>query len=105
MSKTGYISETMGGGRLVSHGQITDLSNGFSLPKGEPFTIYIRPKYSSSTLDTVINVRLYQEDRFSPAPIVFNDWSPLVITAIAPDSELLKTNELYWGSGQPVEGI
>ena len=103
MPKKGYISEIMGSGRIVSHGQITDLSNGFRLPNGEAFTIYVRPKSSVSTLDTVLNVKLYQEDGFSPAPVVFNDWSPLVISELAPDSEILKTNDLFWGSGQSIE--
>ncbi len=103
MPKKGYISEFMGGGRIVSHGQITDLSNGFRLPNGEAFTVYVRPKFSVSTLDTVLNVKLYQEDDFSAAPVLFNDWSPLVITELAPDTEVLKTNDLYWGSGQSIE--
>lgn len=72
--KKGYISETIGGGRIVSHGQIADLSQGFSLPDGVPFTVYIRPKFSVSTLDTVLKVKLYQEDGFSDAPVAFNDW-------------------------------
>lgn len=100
MAKKGYISEMIGGGRIVSHGQIGDLSRGFSLPNGEPFTVYVRPKFSVSTLDTVLGVRLYQEESFAPAPVVFNDWSPLLISELAPDNEITKTNDVYWGSGQ-----
>lgn len=107
MKKKGYISETVEGGRIVSHGQITDLSNGFKLPDGERFTIYVRPKQIVQTFDTVISVRLYQDDEFSPAPFTYNDWSPCVISEIAPDTEVLNTNDIYWGSGQAVsqEGI
>lgn len=54
MGKKGYISEFMGGGRIVSHGKIADLSKGFKLPSGNPFSVYVRPKYSVSTLDTVL---------------------------------------------------
>lgn len=104
MAKKGYISEFMSGGRIVSHGKITDLSDGFKLPGGEPFSVYIRPKYSVSTLDTVISVRCYQDDSVSEAPVVFNDWSPMAIAEIAPDTELLNTNDVYWGSGSYVEG-
>lgn len=103
MAKKGYISETMNGGRIVSHGKITDLSQGFKLPKGALFSIYIRPKFSVSTLDTVISVKCYQDGDFSEAPVAFNDWSPLAIREIAPDTEILKTNDVYWGSGQNVE--
>lgn len=53
MGKKGYISEFMGGGRIVSHGKIADLSKGFKLPSGNPFSVYVRPKYSVSTLDTL----------------------------------------------------
>lgn len=105
MTKKGYISETIGGGRLVSHGQITDLSQGFRLPDGVPFTVFVRPKYSVSTLDTVLSVKLYQENGFSPAPLTFSDWSPLLISEIAPDTSFLDTNDLFWGSGQQVEGV
>lgn len=103
MPKKGYISEVIGGGRIVSHGQVSDLSRGFKLPDGVPFTVYIRPRFSVSTPDTVLSVKLYQEDGFEPAPVAFNDWSPLVISEIAPDTELLKTNDLFWGSGQSVD--
>lgn len=107
MAKKGYISETVGGGRIVSHGQVTDLSRGFKLPDGGTFTVYVRPKYSVSTVDTVLNVRLYQEEGFSPVPVPFNDWSPCVISELAPDTEALNTNDIYWGSGQAVseEGV
>lgn len=102
MSK-GYISEAMNGGRIVAHGQITDLSAGFKLPKGELFTVYIRPKFNTSTLDTTLSVRCQQDKEFSDAPVVFNDWSPLAIAEIAPSSnDLLQTNDLYWGSGEYV---
>lgn len=100
----GYISEFVGGGRIVSHGQITDLSEGFKLPGGQLFSVYIRPKYSVSTPDTVLSVNLYQESGFSDAPVAFNDWSPLLIREIAPNPDILTTNDIYWGSGQCVEG-
>ena len=99
MGKKGYISEFMGGGRIVSHGKIADLSKGFKLPSGNPFSVYVRPKYSVSTLDTVLTVRCSQDENLTEAPVPFNDWSPLAISEIAPNSELLKTNDVYWGSG------
>lgn len=103
MPKKGYISEFVNGGRIVSHGQITDLSQGFKLPNDAPFSVYIRPKSSVSALDTVVSVKCYQDSDFSDAPVVFNDWSPLVISEIAPDRNILTSNDVYWGSGQYVE--
>ena len=94
MGKKGYISEFMGGGRIVSHGKIADLSKGFKLPSGNPFSVYVRPKYSVSTLDTVLTVRCSQDESLTEAPVPFNDWSPLAISEIAPNSELLKTNDV-----------
>lgn len=38
MAQKGYISEFMNGGRIVSHGKINDLSNGFKLPGDVPFS-------------------------------------------------------------------
>lgn len=104
MAQKGYISEFMNGGRIVSHGKISDLTNGFKLPGGEPFSVYIRPKFSTSTLDTVISVRCSQDEQLSEAPVLFNDWSPMAIVEIGADAEILKTNDIYWGSGCNVEG-
>lgn len=104
MGQKGYISEFMNGGRIVAHGKIDDLSSGFSLPNGEPFSIYIRPKNSVTALDTVLSVRCYQDNDFSEAPVAYNDWSPLAITEIASDNDILTDNDVYWGSGSYVEG-
>lgn len=104
MGQKGYISEFMNGGRIVSHGQITDLSKGFTLPNEEPFSIFIRPKFGVSTLDTVLSVRCSQDNGCSDVPIAYNDWSPLAVVEIAPNADFLKTNDVYWGSGSYVEG-
>lgn len=103
MPQKGYINESIGAGRIVSHGKISDLSNGFKLPNGKLFSVYIRPKSSVSKIDTVLSVKCYQDNGFSEAPIAYNDWSPLLISEIAPDNSILETNEIYWGSGQFVE--
>lgn len=103
MDKKGYISEFMGGGRIVSHGEITDLSSGFCLPNGALFSIYVRPRDSGETaVDTVLSVKCYQDEEFSNAPLVYNDWSPLAIKEIAPNTEILLSCNVYWGSGQNV---
>lgn len=104
MAKKGYISEQNEAGRILSHGKITDLTGGFSLKGGLPFSLYIRPKYSVSTLDTTLSVKCVQDEEYSEAPIAFNDWSPLSIVAIAAgQASILETNDLYWGSGNYIE--
>lgn len=40
MRSKGYISEFMNGGRIVSHGKIESLAQGFKLPKDALFTVY-----------------------------------------------------------------
>lgn len=97
----GYISEFMNGGRIVAHGQITDLSEGFKLAGGALFSVYARPR-NAVGVDTVLSVRCYQDEDFSDAPLVFNDWSPLAIQEIAADTEILNDVDLYWGSGECV---
>lgn len=59
MARQGYISEFMNGGRILAHGKIESLANGFSLPNDALFTIYIKPKYSSSDMDAVLSVKCY----------------------------------------------
>ena len=86
----------MNGGRILSHGKIESLANGFSLPNDALFSLYIRPKYSSSSVDAVLSVKCYQDDEFSDAPVVLNDWSPMAIKAIAPNADFLNTHDLYW---------
>jgi hypothetical protein len=106
MAQKGYISEFMNGGRIVSHGKIESLSQGFKLPNDTPFSVYIRPKDTASeALDTVLSVKCYQDERFSDAPIAYNDWSPMAIVEIAPDMEILGECDIYWGSGSWVEQV
>lgn len=105
MAQKGYVSEFMSGGRIVSKGKITDLSKGFKLSDGTPFSVYLRPKTGITDIDTTLSVKLYQEEEVSEAPVVYNDWSPLAITEIAPDNDVLKRCDIYWGSGSYTGGV
>lgn len=68
MGRQGYISEFMNGGRILSHGKIESLANGFSLPNDALFSLYIRPKYSSSSVDAVLSVKLLSGRRVFRRP-------------------------------------
>lgn len=103
MRSKGYISEFMNGGRIVSHGKIESLAQGFKLPKDALFTVYARPKTQTADFDAVLSVKCYQDDSFSDAPVPLYDWSPLAIREIAPDEEILTVCDLYWGSGETLE--
>lgn len=103
MRSKGYISEFMNGGRIVSHGKIESLAQGFKLPKDALFTVYARPKTQTADIDAVLSVKCYQDDSFSDAPVPLYDWSPLAIREIAPNDEILSVCDLYWGSGEVLE--
>ena len=99
MGQKFHVSEFMKGGRIVSHGKISDLSGGFKLPGGQLFSVYVRPKASTEALDTVLAVRCCQDEEFSEAPVPYNDWTPLAIAEIAADADILNDHDIYWGSG------
>lgn len=105
MGQKGYISEFMNGGRIVSHGKITDLSQGFKLPSGQLFSIYVRPKHIVDEADTVLSVRCYQDEAFADAPLSYYDWSPMAVQEIAPNDNILETCDLYWGSGSYIGSL
>ena len=99
-AKDNYVSETMFVSRIVAKGKIENLNNGFKLKDGATFSIYVRPK-TLTTLerDMLLNCKLYKEDEFSACPINLFTWVELVITEIAPNTELLNSYDMYWGSG------
>lgn len=108
MSKD-HVTEFMNGGRILSVGQISDLSNGFYIsdPSADfktPFSVYIRPKFTTTDVDVVISVKLLKDDEdFADAPVVLNDWSPLAITELEADADLLESYDVYWGAGTHVD--
>lgn len=101
MSK-GYISEYVGGGRIVSHGQINDLSSGFNLPQGELFSIYVRPKGETEETDIILDMLCYQDEESSPCPVGLREWCPMLIRTLAPAEGVTDNYDIYWGSGMYV---
>lgn len=94
----------MSAGRIVSKGKISDLTNGFRLAERKPFSVYVRPK-TLSTLerDVIINCKLYSEKEFGEVPVPLFGWVELCIIEIAPDTELLKGYDIYWGAGSSAQ--
>lgn len=114
MGKKGYISETMGSGRIVSHGKVEFSPNltipgtqikVFSLaPANIPFSIYIRPKNSDvDAADVLVYVKCYQDNGFTETPIPLNDWTPLSIMAISCYNFDYQDYDIYWGAGTYVD--
>ena len=99
-----YVSPEMSAGRIVSKGKICDLSKGFRLKEGKPFSVYVRPK-TLSTLerDVMLNCKLYAEDEFSDVPVTLFSWVELCIVEIAPQCGLLNSYDIYWGAGNPAQ--
>ena len=63
MKQKGYISEFINGGRIVSHGKVENLDNGFSLPDNMPFSVYIRPKAETAKIDVIIRAQRLESAR------------------------------------------
>lgn len=85
--------------RILSHGQITDLANGFR--KNVPFSVYVRPKTDTIATDILLKCLCFcdEEQTFLPVPI--NDWTPAAIVEIAPNAIDLSEYDVYWGAGNP----
>lgn len=101
----GYVTETMGSNRIVSHGQINGLRSAFSLaPLNVPFSIYIRPRNGGSETDIIAEVKCYQDDIAESAPITLNEWSPLLISSIKANVRA-DDYDVFWGAGQYVNKL
>lgn len=84
-------------GRVLSHGKVTDLSNGFK--KNSPFSIYVKPLRTTMDVDVNISVRCLCDNECSIVPVRLNDWSPEAIVEIAQNAIDLTNYEVYWGGG------
>jgi len=86
--------------RIVAHGIVNGhVKDGkFSLG-GLPFTIYLRPKSSTSNIDEVMTAKLFNEDEASAAPFSVYDWSPMYISELTVPASITSAYDVYWGSG------
>ncbi len=90
--------------RVLSHGKITDLSNGFSL-NGTPFSVWVRHKVMSlmspsTGTDVLLRCRLICDKEASDLPVTIGDWTPAMIAEISPDAISLSDFDVYWGAGE-----
>lgn len=93
-----YTPDYMRAGRIIRHGMIEDLSDGFNL-KGTPFTIFLAPKSVTEDSYVIMDVKLNADEEHSTIPILVGDWNPLLITEIEPDNSILSDYDIYWGTG------
>ena len=101
MGSNSYIPEYISASRIVAHGKIESLANGFSLPNKEGFTIYARPKVGAeiATPDIVLSVKCMTDDKAAEIPVRLNEWNKLYLESIAPNADILESVDLYWGAG------
>lgn len=103
-----HVSDEMNAGRLLSHGQITDLTNGFTREGNLSFSLFIVPvaNVSAGIISTPDNAGLLvdcicdQDDVSSDLPVLFNQWTEAAILEIAANAIDLVTYNVYWAAGQ-----
>jgi hypothetical protein len=88
--------------RILSKGQIADLTNGFSL-NGIPFSIYVRKKTVSLETDLLVNCQLICDNEPGEIPVPVGDWTPAAIVKIAPGAIALSEYSVYWGAGEKIK--
>lgn len=88
--------------RILSKGQIQNISQGFKLGNGAPFSVFIKPKVTSMSTCTLISCKLVGDTEFSNFPVPLNDWTPGAIKEIAANAIDLTAYDVFWGSGQNV---
>lgn len=86
--------------RLIAKGTITDLSKGFSLKGGVPFSVYVRSKENTMLSDTLLECGLIGDREVGALPVPIGDWSPAMIAYISPNAIDLQKYEVYWGASE-----
>lgn len=95
--------------RILSHGEITDLTNGFSIPVVgtidnkqvlKTFTIILFPidgEGGEAGDVELVNCRCMVDGDFSPYPVTVGVETPLAIVELAADSIDLTKYRVFWG--------
>lgn len=83
--------------RILAHGKISDVTDGFHLPDHMPFSVYMRP-VSSDADDTLCVCRCQNDTELSELPVPVGDWTPAKIVAIAPDGIDTENFDVYWAT-------
>jgi hypothetical protein len=96
------MSSEMYSQRILSKGQVTDLTKGFDL-NGVPFSIYVRKKAVSLETDLMVGCKLICDNEFGEFPVPVGDWTPAAIVKIAPGAIALSEYDVYWGAGEKIK--
>lgn len=85
--------------RILTHGKIETLKEGFRLPHNSIFSVYVRPKEGIVETDLLVNCRCICDDKPSDLPVPLNEWTPAAIVEITPNAIELDMYDVYWGAG------
>lgn len=86
--------------RCLAKGRIDDLSNGFRLSNGVPFSVFLWKKTSDDEYKVLVNCKLICDREMGDFPVLVDDWTPGVISELAPNSIDLEKYEVFWGAGE-----
>lgn len=87
--------------RILSKGQVKDISKGFSL--NVPFSVFVKPKKVSMETGIIIDCKLICDKEPGAFPVPVNDWTPGAITEISPNGIDLTEYDVYWGAGETIK--
>lgn len=85
--------------RVLKIEKVTDLSSGFALSNGNPFSLFIAPADGSS-LDVgdvaIVNATIpYDNGNVVEVPVVVGDWSPVVFDSLDADNTAIADCDIY----------
>ena len=97
------MNDSLYSSRILSHGKITDLTGGFSLPDNLPFSVYVRKKANTLDTDVIMKCRCILDSEESDLPVPLNDWTPAEIVKISANALSIADYDIYWGSAEKVD--
>ena len=86
-------------GRILAHGQITDLGEGFSLPDKTMFSIFVAPKAATDASFIIVSCKSLQNTQSANTPVLLNDWTPHGLKELPANCIDLDDYDVYWGAG------
>lgn len=91
--------------RIIAKGRITDLTKGFRLAGGVPFSVYLRSKSGVVENDTLIRCMLISDNEVGDFPVPVGDWTPGKIAYLPPNAIDTAKYEIYWGASDNPQNL
>lgn len=88
--------------RILSHGKVADLSHGFALKDGKPFSICLIKKTVSMETNALVKCKCVGDSESSDLPVVIGDWTPALIASLAPNAVNMSNYDVYYGASENV---